>query len=963
MIDIISDQMEPSEELPIDILEGLSETPSEELVENDDGSVDIPLEGIEAQAPQSFDENLAETLPESLLKSIATDLLESIELDKEAREKRDKQYEEGIRRTGLGDDAPGGATFSGASKVVHPVLAESCIDFAARAIKEVFPAGGPVRMESQSVLSPPEEMEVKKLAQCLNHQFTKKIREYRSVVEQKLTQLPLGGSQFTKFYPSKAKSRVVAEFVAVDNIFIPFYADSFYEAERVTHRQFLTQSEIDVRITDGQYRDVALLQSVLEPEQSAASIATAKVEGKDSSGSNEDGTRTVYEVYTWKEIVTDQFSTGSRAPYIITIDESDETVLSIRRNWSETDQTMQKLDWIVEDMFIPWRGAYGIGLPHLIGGLSGAATGALRALLDSAHINNAPTLLKLKGSKMSGQSKQIDVTQVVEIEGPVGVDDIRKYLMPMPFNPPSQVLFSLLGWLTDAAKGVVSTASEKIADATSNTPVGTTQALIEQGAIIFSSIHARLHFSQAVAFDVVLRILKQYFPEQLQEFGVDPKTVTMKGVHPVSDPNIFSEAQRMSQMQGALQLSDKAPQLYNLPELHKSMLSLMKIQQGDRFLIPPPPQPQPMDPAAEMDAFLTNKPVAVVAQQDHMSHIQIHIAYLQNPMLGMNPVMVPVTTKVLGHLREHLGQFFATRLQQAVQEQMQQMQMMGQQVQQKMQQDMAEAQQIAQQHVMQGAPQEQVMQKLQWVVQGLQQDAAQQMPPQKTPEQLMAEAAMTMVQQDAEFAQGMMDIVTKTDQFVRDNMQQQDPNMLGIIENSKIQKLDIERKAAKDVADHELAQTREDNLRELEAVGRLEEKRQADFDQKMTSLELMHNQHIDKLMQKVELMKNDQDNRQAQLTELLKNHDDNKTAVIVEQIKQAMSVQAPQKLEDNSSYINDLQGLIRSVQDAQSDNKLGMIMEGLQSAISSARAPRRSTPIRDDAGELIGARSDIVEDE
>lgn len=912
MIDINQpDEIEP--ELPVEVPEEFEI--EEELIENDDGTVDVSLDQVEP-GPQEFDQNLAELLSDDVLKTISTNLLESIEYDKKSREMRDKQYEEGIRRTGLGDDAPGGATFNGASKVVHPVLAESCIDFAARAIKEVFPAAGPVRMETTGVLTPPEELEIKKLSQCLNNQFTKKIREYRGVVEQKLTQLPLGGSQFTKFYPSKEKGRVVAEFVSVDNLFIPFYADSFYEAERVTHQQFLSESEIDVRITNGQYRDIAMIKSALDPEQTASSIANDKIEGKTSSGMNEDGTRTIYEVYNWLEVVEDQFSTGSRAPYIVTIDVNDESILSIRRNWDEQDTKMQKLDWIVEDIFIPWRGAYGIGLPHLIGGLAGAATGSLRALLDSAHINNAPTLLKLKGSKISGQTKTIDVTQVVEIEGPVGVDDIRKYLMPMPFNPPSTVLFQLLSWLTDAAKGVVSTASEKIADATSNTPVGTTHALIEQGAIIFSSIHSRLHFSQAVAFEIVLRILKQYFPEQLEEYEINPATVTMKGVHPVSDPNIFSEAQRVSQMQGALQLSKEAPQLYNLPELHKSMLSLMKIQQAERFLIPPPPQPQPMDPAQEYVAFLTNQPIAVVPEQDHMSHIQIHVAYLQDPMLGMNPVMVPVTAKVLEHLREHLGHFFATRLQQAVQQGMQQQQMMQQQVQAQMQQQVAEVQQIGQRNIMMGMPQEQAMQQMQGIMQGIQQEAAQMMPPQKTPEQIMAEASMQIVQQDSEFATQMMEIVAATDQFVRQNMQQQDPNMVAVMEQSKANIKEIERKTAKDKADAELAERREDNLRELEAVGRIEEKRQADFDQRMAEQELQHNQRMDNLMQQVELMKNDADNRQAQLTELLKNHDDNKTAVIVEQIRAMMSQIPPQQLVDDVEYVTGITPVIAETQDA-----------------------------------------------
>jgi len=874
--------------------------PMEELIENEDGSVEVSLDQLTPE-PQVFDENIAERLDEKYLEDMAADLLDLIKLDKEARKKRDKQYEEGIRRTGLGDDAPGGATFNGASKVVHPVLAESCIDFAARAIKELFPANGPVRMETVGVLQPQEEFQVKKVAECLNHQFTKKISEYRRVQEQKLTQLPLGGSQFIKLYPSMEKGRIVAEFVPVDNLFIPYYADSFYDAERVTHQQFVSEAEMDSRITSGQYRDVAVIKAVTSPEQTASSTASDKIEGKESSGLNEDGARVVYEVYVWKEIIEDKFSTGSRSPYIITVDEYDQTILSIRRNWEEKDPLRLKLDWIIEDMFIPWRGAYGIGLPHLIGGLSGAATGALRALLDSAHINNAPTLLKLKGSKMSGQTKQVDVTNIVEVEGPVGVDDIRKYLMTMPFNQPSPTLFQLLGWLTDAAKGVVSTASEKIADATSNTPVGTTQALIEQGAIIFSSIHSRLHFSQAKVFEVTLRILKQYFPEQLAEFELDPATVSMKGVYPVSDPNIFSEAQRMAQMQGVLQLSDKAPQLYNLPELHKNMLSLMKINNAERFLVPPPPQPQPMDPAGELIAFLQNAPVAVIPEQDHQSHLQTHIAYLQDPMMGLNPVMIPVTAKVLDHLREHLTHFFAQRLQQSIQQAQQQLQqqtmMQGQQY-----------QQAVQQAGMYGIPPQQAMLMIP-------QPQTPQLPP---PEAIMAQASTQIVQQDTQLAQQAMEAITAADQFVKDNMQQKDPNMVAVLEQAKNQRLEIERKADKDKVDSDMDKSREDNLRELDAIDKMETKRVNDLKTEMDRKEQEHSQKMDVLQQKINLMQNDQDNRQHQITELLKNHDDNNTTVIVEQIKALMSAEQPEKLKSSAEYVADLQPTIAGVQEANS---------------------------------------------
>lgn len=929
MIDInLPTELETESPLNLEAEELLDLTPMEEdVIENDDGSASIMFEE-DTVVPQMFEDNLAEGLSESFLKELASDLLENIEYDKKAREKRDEQYQEGIRRSGLGDDAPGGAKFDGASKVVHPVLAESCIDFAARAIKELFPANGPVKTETEGLLSPPEEMQVKALSKCLNDQFLHRIPNYRSIFEQELTQLPLGGSQFIKFYVDMKKRRICAEFIPIDDVFVPFYSDSYYDAERATHRQYLSQSKIDERIKTGQYRDIKLVQSVIEPERSSSAVASDKVEGKDNVGFNEDNVRPIYECYTELIIEDDQFGLGEKVPYIISIDPLDENILSIYRNWDQNDPSFSKEEWIVEDKFIPWRGAYGVGLPHLIGSLSGAATGALRALLDSAHINNVPTLVKLKQGKLSGQTKSIDVTQVAELEGPVGMDDIRKLMMPMPFNPPSQVLLQLLGWLTDAAKGVVSTASEKIAEATSNTPVGTTQALIEQGAIIFSSIHARLHYSQAKKFEIVLRLLKKYLPEVLQEYNISPETVNMKGVRPVSDPNIFSEAQRMSQLQSVLKLSETAPELYNKAELHKNALSLLKVNNFERFLLPPPPAPQPMDPAKELLAFLQNIPVAVVEQQDHMSHIIVHVNYLKDPMFGMNPIMVPVTIKVLDHLRDHLTHFMAARLSASA---MQSMQIHQQQVQQIQQQQM--------QLSLLGDPS--LPPQL------------PQLPPPPPAESVMAQASDKIVEQDIQIASQAFEVIQQVTEFVKTESTPKDPSVV-------VGMAEVERKRQKDAQDVELANRREDNLRNLEAAEKLEKREQVKFDQMLEQLRLEHDQKIQLLQQKVELMKNDDDNRQHQLTELLKNHDDNRTSIMIEQIRQAVETAIPKpEMTDDKSYIADLQNLIKEVQSAESENKLSMIMQGLQATIQSVRAPRKNTPIRDDNGNLVGSISQI----
>jgi hypothetical protein len=409
-----------------------------EVEEQPDGSAIVRMEEFKGPTDdQDFYQNLADTLPEHELKSLAMRYLQLIDKDHEARKQRDKQYEEGIRRTGLGNDAPGGADFQGASKVVHPVMAEACVDFEARAIRELFPPDGPVRTQILGESNEELTRRAERKRDFMNWQLTEQIPEFRDEQEQMLTQLPLGGSQFLKVWFDERLKRPCVEFIPIDNVLLPFAATNFYSAQRATEIHDITQFTFEERISSGLYRDVSIIRATMEPELSEAQKATDRVEGK-SPNENEDGVRRVYHIYTYLELEDDSHSKGDYAPYILMIDELDTEVVGLYRNWEMGDATMRKLDWVVEFKFIPWRGAYAIGLPHLIGGLSAALTGALRALLDTAHINNSATMLKLKGAKISGQSQSVDVTQVTEIEGAPGVDDIRKIAMPMPFNPPSE---------------------------------------------------------------------------------------------------------------------------------------------------------------------------------------------------------------------------------------------------------------------------------------------------------------------------------------------------------------------------------------------------------------------------------------------------------------------------------------------------------------------------------------------
>jgi hypothetical protein len=624
--------------------------------EQPDGSAIINLDDGPEFNPEFYD-NLCDSVGSSTLGSLAMRYLDLLETDKQARELRDKQYEEGIKRTGMGNDAPGGATFMGASKVVHPAMAEGCVDFAARAIKELYPPDGPVKTK---IIGKTDNMKTEKSERkrdFLNWQITEQIEEFRDEQEQLLTQLPLGGSQYFKLWFDEQKKRPCVEFLPIDRVILPFAATNFYTAQRAAEIHEITEFEFDRRIRTGMYRDINASFASGTLDQNKVEQANNKVEGKQFQ-ENKDGIRKVYHIYCFLELDEDKKTKGEYAPYILMIDELSNGVVGLYRNWEEADKTMTKLDWVVEFKFIPWRGAYAIGLPQLIGGLSAALTGALRALLDTAHINNSATMLKLKGAKISGQSQQVDVTQIVEIEGAPGVQDIRQIAMPMPFNPPSEVLFKLLGYLDNAAKGVVTTSEEKIADVTSNTPVGTTQALIEQGAAVFSAIHARLHDSQARVLKVLCRLNRWHFDEMQKSDIVTDLEIIREDfnkntdVVPVSDPHIFSETQRMAQSQSVLALADKHPQQFDISAVLNRVLKQMKVPNINE-LLRDTPSPEQRTSADENAAMLIGQTAYAYLPQDHIAHIQDHLQFAMNPFMGQSPFVDP---NYLSHLIEHVKQ-------------------------------------------------------------------------------------------------------------------------------------------------------------------------------------------------------------------------------------------------------------------------------------------------------------------
>jgi len=899
--------------------------PQDGIIENDDGSVDIIDDEASAEYSGEFQENLAEVLDGKFLTVLGNDLYEDIQRDIEARKKRDKQYEDGLRRTGMGDDAPGGADFEGASDVVHPVMAEACVDFAARAIKELFPPQGPVKTATVGTLTDVQLDRAERKRTFMNWQLTTQMPEYRSELEQLLTQLPLGGSQFQKFKYDARFDRPDSEFVPIDDIHIPYSAKSFYSAPRVTHVQHITRQEFKQRVKSGLYRDLDLSDVDILADQTDSARANDKIEGKEEEAYNEDGLRDVYETYVWDEIPGDKLA-GDLAPYIVTTDAYSQKVLAVYRNWDEKDSSFEKLDWIVEWKFIPWRGAYAIGFPQLIGSLSAAATGALRALLDSAHINNLPGLLKLKGNGTTGQNIAIKATGITEITGPAGLDDIRKLLMAVPFNPPSTILFQLLGWLTDAAKGVVRTAEGAIANIGDRTPVGTTQAVIEQGSTIYSAIHARLHESQKRALQIIHRINGTWLDEE-QEIEDLGKLIIRRedfigslDVIPVSDPSIFSEAQRYAQNQalGQMQAQDaQDPSVpWNKVAIRRRMLKQMRIDNIDEIL-PPVQKPVTADPMTEMVAAMSGKMILAVENQDHMAHIQAHLLYLSNPVVLQNPL---VQGQPLGAILSHV-----------------------------------------QQHIMlfeQGV----IMQQAQAVLQNVSMSGVQ-----ITPDA----AVMTAIGQTApklvEMLSAAMRTIAELQPVIQSKMPppQMPPEVQASIE---IAKMDIGRKEKLDQATLAFKNAQEQASQAMAQAELKLEGMQSQFNQYIEQQRLAMEDRTSQLAVQIETMNNRADNEQKQMTELLKNRDDNETKLKIalqegfQNLQQQMSV-APQSaastVPDMSSHVEKMQNLLDQIGQSKNNDALATVVQGLQATIQTLQQPRRTTIEKDLQGRPIGAISVI----
>lgn len=639
---------------------------------NDDGTATFVFkEDPKEDVDDDFTANLADGMDDIALAAIARDLIDAIKIDKQSRERRDKQYEEGLRRTGLGDDAPGGAPFPGASKTVHPMLVEATIDYAGRVQAELLPPSGPCKARIIGTPTNAKDDRAERTARYINWQMTVGMPAAYTEFEIGFSQEPLSGVYYSKLYTRNGRTDVMV--VHADQVYRPWADGDFYSLPRITHSMEVSRFEFEDNVRRGIWLDVVDVKSAPAfIEQSTSSSSNDRIIGRDQPEQNIDDIRPVYEVST--ELALDG-PDDDVLPYLVTIDVQSEKILSIYRNWDEEDPRQQRLDFLIEWPFQPWRGMP-IGLAHMIGGLSGAATGSLRALLDAGFLNATQTGVRLKGGiTAGGQNVRAQPGSTIELQGSLAQDpDIRKTYMPLEFPPPSQTLFELLGFLQDAGRGVVRTTFDEFNKMSGEMPVGTANMMIEQGLKTFGAVFARQHRSME-------RFLRQlwYFNSKtvddeqiIDSFG--ELIVTKEDfagpicVEPVSDPRIFTDTQRLAQAQlitsrAQAYIAAGIP-MYNARQAELNILKAAKVAQPEQYLIPQP-EPTQLNAANENAAVTQGQPIKAFPGQDHEAHIAVHCAFIQSPVFGSNPILaMQVLPALLKHLSEHIGLWYAdaTRL-------------------------------------------------------------------------------------------------------------------------------------------------------------------------------------------------------------------------------------------------------------------------------------------------------------
>jgi hypothetical protein len=646
-----------------------SDTFEIEDIGNNEVLVGDPSLDVVEETQSDFDENLAEQIDAKELVKIASDLITSYEADKEARSDWEHRYKQGLETVdthGGQEEEENQRATRGLSNVVHPMIAEAATQFNAKAIAELYPSGGPVK--TVIVGDPSEEVEeqARRVKDFMNYQITQEMPEYFPDLDQMLFQLPLVGHTFKKVWWDANLDRQCSQFVKAEDFVVSPESKDLYTSNRYTHIIRMPKNDFNKYVKAGFYLPSKYNGDDIDPSGDIGS----EIEGVDPYGDSSDEMMTLLEVHSYQTF--DGIDGGNEdeenlvsLPYVVTIDYDSEAIVSVRRNWNEEDEQQKRRDWFVSYKFLPGTGFYGFGLFHMIGGLGKAATGALRALLDSAAFANMQGGFKLKG-RVTGGELQINPGEFADLDATV--DDVNKAIMPLPFKEPSNTLFNLMTAITDAGRRFASTADLNVGDVNPNAPVGSTVALIEQGSKSFSAIHKRLHYSQGQEFKLLSKLNAEYLPESFQfSIGGTSQTIFAKDfddridVIPVSDPNIFSTAQRIAQAQAVLQMSQQSPQLHDVYEAHKRMYEAIRINNIDEIL-KKPDEASRIDPVSENMSLMYGKSIRAFPEQDHESHIAVHLQFAQDPSLAGNPGAAGMQPLLIAHIAEHIALLYRQKM-------------------------------------------------------------------------------------------------------------------------------------------------------------------------------------------------------------------------------------------------------------------------------------------------------------
>ena len=608
----------------------------------------------------AYDSNLAEVIEPDVLQLISSDLMSLFDADKSSRKEWEEQYSKGMKMLGFTFEERT-KPFKGACGVQHPLLTESIVQFQAQALKELMPAGGPVRTQVLGKETREKLMQADRVRDFMNYQITTVMEEYTPDFDQLLFYVGFGGSAFKKVYYDETKGRMVSALVLPDNLYIPYTGSSVMsECQRITHRVPMSTNDYRKAVIRGQYLDTAQMTTAAETGQSIIKKETDRTTGVDPTGVEEEICLLEFlvdlDIRGFEHKDEDGEETGIKLPYIVTIDEISQSVVGVRRNWKEGDPLFARKQYYVHYLLVQGPGAYGLGFLHLVGGLTKTATSALQQLVDAGTLANLPAGFKAKGARIANDDTPLSPGEFRDMDA--GGAELSASLLPLPYKEPSQTLFALLGFCVDAGRRLASITDMQVGDSNQNAAVGTTIALLEKGSAVMSAIHKRLHYSQRMEFQLLAKGFADYLPAEYP-YDVPGESRRIKArdfddridVLPVSDPNIFSVAQRITMAQTQLQLAQSAPQMHNMYEAYRRMYEAIGVRDIDTILNTQQVD-KPKDPASENAQALDGSPLKAFAGQQHDAHILTHILFGMSPMMqGMPNVAVTLQKHIFDHIR------------------------------------------------------------------------------------------------------------------------------------------------------------------------------------------------------------------------------------------------------------------------------------------------------------------------